>query len=546
MKRAVIYARLSDDRDDPDAKSVESQIAACRERAAELGAAVVGVYRDDGFSGRTAARPGFRTAINRACGDDEVDYFICWSSARFGRNRVDCVVYKNELESAGVRLVYASSSIDRGTDEGWMFDSIQELFDESYSRTISRDTKRSMMKGASDGFFMGGRVPFGYEAVKVEGTTRRKLVPHPTEAATLRMIFQWAAEGTGAYLIALKLNEQGIAMRHGARWRKGSVLHMLKSEVYMGDVIYNRFNRVTRKPRPESDWVRVKAHEPLVSAEVFSAVQQGLGARAPREDKQASNSHHIFTGLLRCGLCNNSLQIATGTGRGGKVYSYYACRGDLQGCSCQFKRFRAEPFERWLLDQLLDKLMTRETIQAVLDRLDEAAASWIKDRAARRMGLVLEKRTAESRRSNILGAIEAAGGNTQGLGEMLSRLQELGDQIAALERQIVALENEPEPPVGRLEVSAEEAAAVFRETITGCDDPKKLRGYVATIAQMIVVHSTEVVVHYKPECLIQEDGAPVHSKHNWLPVLSKLRTAQFSINRLDSLGKVTAELRRAA
>lgn len=118
MKRAVIYARVSTERQADEGLSVESQIEACRRKANELDAAVVAVYRDDGISGTTDARPGFRAAINdSALGG--VDFLLCWSSSRFARDQHDAIRYKRDLAARGTKLVYASQALDLDTDGGW-------------------------------------------------------------------------------------------------------------------------------------------------------------------------------------------------------------------------------------------------------------------------------------------------------------------------------------------------------------------------------------------------------------------------------------------
>ncbi|WP_411970076.1 recombinase family protein [Paucibacter sp. Y2R2-4] len=514
MKRAVIYARVSTDRQADEGLSIDSQIQACRTKAEGLGAAVLHVFRDEGISGTTDARPGFRTAINR-CALGDVDYLICWSSSRFARDQHDAISYKRELVSYRTKLIYAQGNIDLESHEGWMLDSFQQVVDESYSRQVSADTKRSMMKAAREGYWMGGHVPFGYQAVAAIDGKRRKLIPIEPDASIVRSIFDSAQRGIGAKLIALDLNAQGLKMR-GRPWSKGTILYMLKSEAYMGTVIYNRMHKKTRSPRPEEEWIRVQAHEGLVSAEIFNLVQAGLSGRAPTPETGSPASMHVFTGLLRCGICNSSLQVQTGTGRGAKLYSYYACRGHLQGKRCEFKNVRADKFDPWLLDQLLDKLLSRQTIQAVLDQLDDAAGRWVKDRAARRTALVLELRTAENRRSKLYDVIETGGADAPGVNELGPRIKQLNEQIAKIEAALVSIENEEEPMVGTIEVSAEDAAEIFRATVTQCDDPKILRAFVASIAEMIVVQGTEVIVHYKPECLIQMDGNSVRSEHSWL------------------------------
>ena len=517
MKRAIVYARVSTERQADEGLSIDSQIEACERRANAMNAAVVAVYRDEGISGTTDARPGFRAAINR-CALRDVEYLICWSSSRFARDQHDAITYKRELNGFGTRLVYAQSDVDINTHEGWLLDSMQQVIDENYSRQVSRDTKRSMMSAAADGYWMGGRVPYGFRPVPAADGRRRTLVPHEHEAAVVRQIFGWAADGTGALLIAARLNELGVTLA-GRPWRKAAVLYLLKSGAYMGEVIFNRFDRKTRKPKPEAEWVRVKAHQAIVQKDLFDKVQVVIEDRAPVAERSSATSTHAFTGLLRCRLCDGALKIRTGKGRGGAMYSYYACNNHLQGVRCELAAFRADHFDVWMTQQLLDKVLTAEVIQGVLDRLDEVTSDWVKDRARRRTALLLELRGAEGRRRKLFEVIEEGGKDAPGIKEMGPRIRELNALVEKLERAMVAIEAEVVPEVGALTISAEEAAEVFRATIRACDDAKKKRAFLATITDRIVVGKGSVDVHYKPDCLVMTDGQAVRSEHCWLPDL---------------------------
>lgn len=522
MKRAVIYARVSTDRQAEEGLSVESQIEACRRKAEELGAAVLHVYTDEGISGTTDARPGFRAAINH-CTLAGADYMLVWSSSRFARDQHDAITYKRELQACGVRLVYASSGLDLGTNEGWLTDSFQQIIDEHYSRQVSMDTKRSMIRAAGAGFFMGGRVPYGYEAVPAADGKRRRLQPHPDEAPVVQAMFENSARGIGAFAIAVMLNEQGITHR-GRPWNKNTVLNMLGSEVYMGEVIYNRFDRKRRRERPPGEWIRVPAHEPLVSRERFQEVQDGLARRAPGENTPTTNALHIFAGLLRCGHCDAGLKVSNGKGRNGTVYHYYGCNARLQGRRCSFKPVRADRLDAWLLGELLDRVLTRENVQGVLEQLDKAANDWVKQRGARRRSLVAELRKAETARSNLFSVLETHGKGAPGVNEMGPRLRELNEQIRRLEASLVALEDEQPPVVDQLGVDPAAAADVMRAMVTTCENPRAVRDFIASIVERVVVERQAVRVDYHPECLIRHEGAVVHSTRNWLPVLAKLRT----------------------
>lgn len=524
MKRAVIYARVSTDNQAEEGLSVDSQIESCRRKVAELDAAVLGVYRDDGISGSTDARPGFRAALEH-CRTAEPDYLVVWSSSRFARNQHDAIVYKEALRGVGTRLVYASQGIDLWTDEGWLTDSVQQIFDEAYSRQVSKDTRRSMISAAREGYFMGGRVPFGYRAVAAEtGSKRRRLEPHPTEGPVLQMMFAHSARQVGAHALAVLLNGQGLTLR-GRPWTKNAILHILKSEVYMGEVIFNRFDRKRRRARPQGDWIRVPAHTPLVTPEQWQAVQQGLDDRAPAETRAPANTEHTFAGLLRCGLCRSSLVVSSGTGRGGKSYYYYSCRGDLQGKRCDLPRMPADTFDAWLLGELMTQVITAENMRSVIEQLDHAATDWVKDRARRRAALVLELRGAEGRRSKLYDVLEAHGKEAPGIGEMGPRIRELNDQIKRLEISLVSIEDEDEPIVGGLNLSPDEAVAVMRKLVHECESPQALRSFVASVVQVATVGQGVVRVDYHPECLIRDAGnRVVHSTRNWLPVVGLLRT----------------------
>ena len=106
------------------------------------------------------------------CEQTRVDLFICWSTSRFARNRLDAALHKRTLARLGTKLVYVSQDFG-DADDAWLTEAIIEVIDEQYSRTIAKDTRRSMRKNAEDGYWNGGKVPFGFETVAAG--KRRKL-----------------------------------------------------------------------------------------------------------------------------------------------------------------------------------------------------------------------------------------------------------------------------------------------------------------------------------------------------------------------------------
>lgn len=528
MKRAIIYARVSTKRQADDGLPVESQIEHCRTKAEALGAVVAKVFVDGGFSGTTDRRPSFQEALNY-CAVMDVDYFICWSSSRFARNHLDAGHYKHMLERYGTRLVYSCSEVDLRTDDGWFVDAIGAVIDERYSRQVASDTRRSMLKAAREGYFLGGRVPFGYLTV-AEGK-RKRLAVHPTESAAVQQVFSMSLRGAGCKLIALSLNGQGLTLR-GKPFTKNAVNYILRNQVYAGWTVFNRTNK--RTVNPVEDWVKVLSHPALVSPDDFEKVQQTMIDRHPENVGGQPRSNLAFTGMLRCGCCGSMLQTCSGTGRS-RVYYYYGCRGVLSGKErCGFKRVRADLFDDWMLSELLDQVLTPDRMADIIAEAQTRRGDWAKERTGRRTALVAELRAAEKARSNLYALLELHGQDAPNLADLTHRLRDWNARIKALEASLQALEEEPMNLAEMPYIDPEDAAEVLRGLVMDCQDPKKLREFLGAFVKEITIKADEVVVDYHPECLVTVPGsAKIRSASNWLPDLGTLRIVSLRLVRPD-------------
>lgn len=524
-KTAIIYGRVSTRGQADKDISVPSQIDGGRNTAAELGADVVKVFIDAGISGRSDAREDFQEAIDY-CALFGVDYFITWNTARFARNRLDAGLYKRELRKHGTKVVYSSQNIDSESDEGWMLEGLFELMDEQQSRTISKDTRRSMIKNAQDGFFNGSTVPLGYAAVAVGD--RKRLQVNELEAATVREVFYSFLNGTGVKSIALVLNGSGRPRRNGKAWTKATITHMLKNEVYTGTIVFNRTSKGKKMKLDESFWIRTKSHAALISEEDFARAQSRFDVHAPARPSGSGSpkSTYVFTGLLRCGQCDQGMQIETATGRS-RVYSYYNCRTVLKGGGCRNRRIPARELDEWLLDCVVDRIFTAEKIMSIAQQLYELKGQWVKDRATRRADIVSRLRDAESRRRRLFDILELHGIDAPNLGDLKPRLTTLNETIRAAELELARLEAAPAPsaPIGRIEV--DQLAQSIRDVVMG-GDARKVREFISTAIDRTVLTDTEAIIYYRPG-MILADGLPVHSDRKWLPDISLLRTEEMKI-----------------
>ncbi len=518
-KKAIILARVSTAGQAEEELPIDSQLEAGRAEAARLEAEVVKVFVEDGVSGRKLKRDVFQEAIDY-CAVFEIDYFILWNTARFARHRALAAWTKFNLRKHGTELVYVSQKINTATDEGWLLEGLFELMDENYSRTVSKDTLRSMMKNARDGFFNGGRVPYGY--VVIADGKRKRLAMLEEEACVVRRIFAECVGGAGTKAIALWLNQVGIS-RRGQKWTKNTVGYLLRNWVYVGYVTFNRLHSATRAKQPEQAWVRTKSHPEIVSEEQFALVQQVMSEREPKRNGGSALSQYLFTGLAKCGACGMGMQIQTGTGRGGKVYSYYKCGGSLKGKGCGMPAIRAEAFDSAVMGVLLERVLAKPRLEEVAQQIEELSGRFAKEREKRRELLVAQLRDAERRRGNLISVLEEHGRNAPNLGDLSARLRELNAQTKALEAGLTELED-AKPPRAEHTARTLETIGAFVEQMMVNGEPRKVREFLGTFVTSVdVLEKGGALIHYDPARLVAAPDA-VQSTGNWLPDLVTLRT----------------------
>lgn len=522
MKRAIIYARVSSRKQADEGVSMDAQIEQCHARAVALGAGVVKVFRDDGISGRTVeARAGFMAALEY-CERGDVDYFIVWSTSRFARNAVDLWVRQDALKALGTRLECLNGDIDDDTDAGFINRMFMGTMDQMLSRQIARDTLRSQKKSASEGFWTGGHVPWGYKPVPDGKRTR--LVVHEDNAAVVRRAFDLClTDRLGAQAIALRLNEVGM-LRDGKRWGKNSVHYLLKNEVYTGLRTFNKTHKKSGRIKPREEWVQVVSHEALISNEDFERVQTMIEQRTPHEFGGTIRSAFVFSGLLSCGICSEKLQITNGTGRNGTLYNYYGCMAHKKGSvRCLFKKMRAEPFDDWLMAQILDKVLTPAVIQQAMEEIGAANGSWVKDREARRGLMVRELRELEGKRDRLFDLLESHGRDTPDLADVSGRLRQRNAEILAKQTALVELESEVPP--GKLPAIDPAVAIEVMSEVVQYGDAKKKRAFLGAFLSKVTVMGDTVLVEYRADALVRiGHEQDVRNTQTWLPVKCPLRT----------------------
>jgi site-specific DNA recombinase len=126
---ALIYLRVSTDEQAEEGYSLQAQERACRLFCELQEHQVAGVWRDEGYSGARADRPGLQQVLANVRAGDLV---LVHKLDRFSRSTRLLLDACERLELAGARLVSVSEMIDFSTPIGRVMLSLLGAFAQYY------------------------------------------------------------------------------------------------------------------------------------------------------------------------------------------------------------------------------------------------------------------------------------------------------------------------------------------------------------------------------------------------------------------------------
>ena len=185
--KTVIYARFSSALQ--NSRSIEDQVAVCRERAAREGWEVVAVFTDYAISGAAGidgdARPGLNALLARveAGGIDQV---LAEATDRLARHQGDAFAIRERLTYAGARLFTLSDGVVTEITA-----TFRGLMDAQFRKDLGAKIKRGQRGSVAQGRAPAG-LAYGYRKapmIDAKGELVRGLrAIHDDQADVLRRI----------------------------------------------------------------------------------------------------------------------------------------------------------------------------------------------------------------------------------------------------------------------------------------------------------------------------------------------------------------------
>lgn len=367
----AIYARKSVFRE--DSISIESQIEQCRYEAK---GAECAVYSDNGFSGKNTDRPEYQRMIEDIKAK-KIDKVIVYKLDRISRSILDFSNMMNLFQEMNVAFVSATEHFDTSSPMGRAMLNICIVFAQLERETIQQRVADAYMSRSKKGFYMGGRIPYGYTKVPItiQGVRTSMYEPIKEEADDVRFMFElYSHPNVSLGEVLRQLAERGKQYRRGNAANTRRISETLRNPLYtqanreiydfykgQGVNIVNsvdEFNGETglylfRK----NNTLVIAPHQPIVDSETWLKCQRKLLVNEQVTPHRAIK--FLYAGKVKCGYCGYAMTTIGSARKNGYVYYLIDIgRNDYHICKRKVRSFRVKEFEQQVAERLKAKIDT--------------------------------------------------------------------------------------------------------------------------------------------------------------------------------------------
>lgn len=338
-----MYIRISrEDGDKQESESIGNQRNILQRYVKENNLNFIREYVDDGVSGTTFDRPGFRKML-QDIENQNINMIITKDLSRLGRDYIKTGFYiEDYFPKNNVRYVAVTDVIDTYIDStNNDITPFKAIMNDMYAKDISRKIRSVYKEKQKSGEYLCSIPAYGY---KKHPTIKNKLIIDDQVRTIVEKIFDMYANGRGSVEIVKFLNSKqylsptgyrktGIVQdknKTGYNWNEVTLCNMLKNEVYIGNTIQNKRSVISYKVKKiktveKENQIRVdNTHESIIDKDVFERVQCIIEKRGTNTKLKYD---YLLRGLLYCYHCKRKLQIVLKkiSKRNVKSYPYITC-----------------------------------------------------------------------------------------------------------------------------------------------------------------------------------------------------------------------------
>ena len=345
----ALYARQSVER--TDSISIESQLEACQYEARGR---PYKAYIDRGYSGKDTRRPAFAELLQDVR-EEKVARVIVYKLDRISRSILDFTNMMELFQSHQVEFISSTERFDTATPIGRAMLNLCIVFAQLERETIQKRVTDAYASRCKRGFYMGGRLPYGFTKTDtvIDGIRTACYTPIPAEAEQVQLLYALYADPENSLGDIVRFfKERSIVQQRGGTWTTARLSEMLRNPVYVraDPTIYDFFKSqgaILCNPREDFTGIHAcylyrgttsRSQRDLSGKEIVLAPHEGivsaadwlkcrircLGNRQSTRTCKAKNSW--LSGKIKCGNCGYGLTIVKANT---KWERYFVCSASL-------------------------------------------------------------------------------------------------------------------------------------------------------------------------------------------------------------------------
>lgn len=356
--KALIYCRVSSERQVSEGHGNESQEQRCQNRAKEKGYQVEKTFKDDGVSGALFERPAMKALISYIDAHVADQFVVIFDDlSRFARDMKVHLQLKTEFGSRGVKLECLNFTFD-DTPESEFVEMVLASSNQ-YQRQQNRRQVIQKQKARIESGYWAFCPPKGMKYVK-DPVHGKLLVSDEPYAG----IYKRAIEGylAGLFLVLAEVRSfiNDEANKIGIEYKVSidGVKRILTEILYTGYVEYQPWEITRRKGH----------HSGFISLETYDKVQDILAGKSKPRLRKDYNQDFPLRGLVNCAECGQPYTASWNKGRS-KRYPNYFCKTNT--CQMRYKTVAKvrleEDFTTLLSEVTLSQQMADLARNVILD-----------------------------------------------------------------------------------------------------------------------------------------------------------------------------------
>lgn len=382
MAKIAIYARKSVVRE--DSISIESQIEMCIYEA--RGEDYV-VYQDNGFSGKDTDRPDFKRML-KDIQQRLINKVIVYKLDRISRSVLDFSEMIQMFQRYNVNFISATEHFDTSSPMGRAMLNICIVFAQLERETIQQRIADAYASRSKRGFYMGGKIPYGYCKIPttIDGISTSMYQPIPEEADDIRLIFDLYSNPSSTLGDVMReLVARGLSPnRRGQNWSTARLSELMRNPAYTSNspVVYQFFkeqssevvNAVEQYDDSHSlylfsgentnrkTWdlkgqkVVIAPHTGIIDPETWVACRKKLLSNHQVRSCKPKNS--FLAGKVKCGYCGYAITVRyrSHNGHANKIKYFIDSGRDIHACTERLPTIRVDEFETMILEKIGEKI----------------------------------------------------------------------------------------------------------------------------------------------------------------------------------------------